>query len=92
MSLLKLGRIRINLEYVISTEDDAEEPEPPGGISVWVIPGREYRFTGDKASTLRRFLDERDIAGGFVADDSDTIRVGVDRRPELRTHGGEAAG
>jgi hypothetical protein len=61
MHLIRVGRRRINLEYLIMDEANDGTPEtahiPPGGIRVTLEAGKEFDLTGDDAASYNRQVE-----------------------------------
>lgn len=62
MKLIKVGRRRINLEYLIMDEKHDGTPVtahiPPGGIRVTMESGVEFELVGEEAVEYDRLADE----------------------------------
>jgi hypothetical protein len=62
MYLIRVGRRRINLEYLIMDEENDGTAEtahiPPGGVRVTMEAGKEFDLTGDDATTYKRQVNE----------------------------------
>lgn len=62
MHLIRVGRRRINLEYLIMDEANDGTPEtahiPSGGIRVTLEAGKEFDLVGDDADAYNRQANE----------------------------------
>lgn len=66
MKLIRVGRRRINLEYLIMDEEYGTDPEPvgipPGCIRVTLEQGKEFVLSGGDAESYRAMVEAEVIA------------------------------
>lgn len=92
MLLIRVGRRRINLEYLIEDEEGDGTPEsshiPMGGVLVTLQRGKEFVLVGPEADSYRRQVEPY-----VLGDPGDTLFASVAHHvPSSRQPAGEGGG